>query len=126
MLLQQQVEDAGLGKAVTPNRPRLSNLMRSVRDDRWKLIVYPQVNHRQLFDLKDDPHEMRDLAADPGHGPEIAHLTTLMRSWQGKLGDGQPLAVDAPKPKEVRFDDVVRKPDQWQPAWIVEEYFQDQ
>jgi arylsulfatase A-like enzyme len=100
-----------------------SNLMRSVRDERWKLIVYPQINHRQLFDLKDDPHEMRDLAADPGHGPEIARLTALMRSWQEKLGDKQPLAVDTPKPKELRFDDLVRKPDQWQPAWIVEKYF---
>jgi arylsulfatase A-like enzyme len=102
-----------------------SNLMRSIRDDRWKLIVYPQINHRQLFDLRDDPHEMRDLAADPGHEPEIARLTALMRSWQEKLGDQQPLAVNAPRPKEVRFDDLVRQPDQWQPAWIVEKYFRD-
>jgi arylsulfatase A-like enzyme len=102
-----------------------SNLMRSVRDDRWKLIVYPQVNHSQLFDLKNDPHEMRDLALDPGHEPEIARLTALMRSWQEKLGDEQPLAVNTPKPKAIRFDDLVRKPDQWQPAWIVEKYFRD-
>ena len=100
-----------------------SGLMRSVRDARWKLIVYPPINHRQLFDLRDDPHETRDLAADPGHEPEIARLTALMRSWQEKLGDEQPLAVKDPKPKEVRFDDFERKPDQWQPAWIVEKYF---
>jgi arylsulfatase A-like enzyme len=100
-----------------------SDLMRSVRDARWKLIVYPQINHRQLFDLRDDPHETRDLAAEPGHEPEIARLTALMRSWQKELGDEQPLAVRGPRPKEVRFDDFDRKPDEWQPAWIVEKYF---
>jgi hypothetical protein len=46
-----------------------------------------------------------------------------MRFWQEKLGDEQPLAVKVPKPKELRFDDFERKPDQWQPAWIVEKYF---
>ena len=102
-----------------------SDLMRSVRDERWKLIVYPQINHRQLFDLRDDPHETRDLAVEPGHEPEIARLTTLMSSWQKKLGDEQPLIVKDPKPKEVRFDDFDRKPDEWQPAWIVEKYFRD-
>ena len=105
--------------------PPFSNLMRSVRDERWKLIVYPQINHRQLFDLRDDPQETRDLAADQGHEPEIARLTALMRSWQAKVGDEQPLAVNNPKPKEVRFDDFDRKPDEWQPAWIVKKYFRD-
>jgi arylsulfatase A-like enzyme len=103
-----------------------SDLMRAVRDDRWKLIVYPQINHRQLFDLRYDPHETRDLAALPRHEPEIARLTALLRSSQEKFGDVQPLAVSAPKPKGVRFDDFVRKPDQWQPAWIVDKYFRDQ
>src|SRR5690606_646761 len=41
------------------------NLMRAVRDPRWKLICYPQVNHRQLFDLWEDPHETRNRAEDP-------------------------------------------------------------
>src|SRR5207302_11382819 len=39
---------------------------RAVRDDRWKLIVYPQVNKRQLFDLANDPAEINDLASSPG------------------------------------------------------------
>jgi arylsulfatase A-like enzyme len=39
--------------------------MRSVRDRRWKLIVYPRIDHRQLFDLVEDPDEMRDLAPSP-------------------------------------------------------------
>ena len=83
-----------------------SGLMRSVRDERWKLIVYPPINHRQLFDLRDDPDETRDLAADPAHEPEIERLTALMKAWQEKVGDRQPLTVAKPKPKEVRFDDL--------------------
>jgi hypothetical protein len=99
--------------------------MRSVRDARWKLIVYPQINHRQLFDLRNDPYETRDLAVEPGHEPEISRLTALLRSWQEKLGDKQALAVEHPKPKQMRFDDFDREPDEWQPAWIVEKYFRD-
>ncbi len=100
-----------------------SGLMRSVRDERWKLIVYPPINHRQLFDLQEDPHEMRNLADDPVQAMRIERLTALMKAWQEKVGDTQPLTVDHPKPKEVRFDDFVRKPDRWQPDWIVKKYF---
>ncbi|MFO0810274.1 MAG: sulfatase-like hydrolase/transferase [Gemmataceae bacterium] len=98
-------------------------LMRSVRDDRWKLIVYPPIDHRQLFDLKADPDERHDLAADPAHAAEIERLIGLMKTWQAKVGDKQPLTVANPKPKAVSFDGYERKPDQWQPAWIVEKYF---
>ncbi|WP_228499578.1 sulfatase-like hydrolase/transferase [Thermogemmata fonticola] len=100
-----------------------SGLMRSVRDERWKLIVYPPINHRELFDLKTDPGETRNLAAEPGFAAEVERLTTLLTDWQRKVGDTQPLSVTKPKPKEVRFDDFDRKPDKWQPPWIVEKYF---
>lgn len=100
-----------------------SDLMRSVRDDRWKLIVYPPINHRQLFDLQSDPDEIKDLARDPEYAGEIARLTTRMRSWQRQVGDILPLSVTSPRPKAVRFDDLDRKPDVWQPGWIVDKYF---
>jgi arylsulfatase A-like enzyme len=100
-----------------------TGVMRSVRDDRWKLIVYPPINHRELFDLKADPHETRDLAADPAHAAEVGRLTARMRDWQKKVGDTQPLSVEKPRSKDVRFDDFTRAPDKWQPAWIVEKYF---
>jgi arylsulfatase A-like enzyme len=100
-------------------------LMRSVRDERWKLIVYPPINHRQLFDLKNDPHETHDRAGDAGHVAQIERLTALMKSWQDKVGDKQSLRVAKPKSKSVRFDDFTRKPDPWQPDWIVKKYFQN-
>ncbi|MEZ5835589.1 MAG: sulfatase-like hydrolase/transferase [Geminicoccaceae bacterium] len=39
---------------------------RMVRDDRYKLIWYPAGNRFQLFDMREDPCESRNLADDPG------------------------------------------------------------
>ncbi len=95
--------------------------MRAVRDARWKLIVYPQINHQELFDLKKDPDELYDRSGqEPG---EVERLTGLLRDWQERTGDKQSLSVANPKPKTPRFDDFERKPDPWQPGWIVEKYF---
>ncbi len=41
------------------------DVQRAVRDERWKLIVYPKINKRQLFDLHNDPYEMHDLSSGP-------------------------------------------------------------
>jgi arylsulfatase A-like enzyme len=55
---------------------------RAVRDERWKLIRYPQVNFNQLFDLEIDPDEMHNLAADPEQRSEVNRLTNLLLDWQ--------------------------------------------
>jgi hypothetical protein len=99
------------------------NSMRSVNDGLWKLHVYPQTNYRLLFNLAADPHEMQNLAEDPGHQSEVERLTQLMRQWQKTLGDTQPLTVEHPKPKTVEFDNAKRTLDRWQPQWIRDKYF---
>ncbi len=71
-----------------------------------------------------NPDETRDLAGDPRHAGEIERLTTLMQAWRAKVGDRQPLAAAKPRPREVSFDGYVHQPDQWQPAWIIQKYFQ--
>jgi arylsulfatase A-like enzyme len=38
-----------------------------VRNKRYKLIHYLHLNRYQLFDLSQDPHEMRDLSDDTDH-----------------------------------------------------------
>ena len=70
---------------------------RAVRDERWKLIRYPQVDKTQLFDLKADPDEVNDLSADPAHRGQIDRLLAVMADWQKQLGDTQPLTVANPK-----------------------------
>ncbi|OJW23454.1 MAG: hypothetical protein BGO49_02285 [Planctomycetales bacterium 71-10] len=63
------------------------HLQRAVRDDRWKLIAYPKIGKVQLFDLRDDPDERRDLSADPAHAAEVTRLTALLRERQAQAGD---------------------------------------
>jgi arylsulfatase A-like enzyme len=78
------------------------NVQRAVRDDRWKLIRYPLVDQTQLFDLKADPDELTNLAADPAHAGEVERLTTALRGWQKQLGDPAPLKVDKPRDPTFR------------------------
>ncbi len=100
------------------------HLMKAVRGERWKLIRYPQIDHTQLFDLTADPHERRNLAADPAHRGRIAELTDLMREWQARVGDDHPLSVPAPEPKEIDLTGREQSRDRWQPEWIFEKYFE--
>ena len=74
------------------------SVQRAIRDRDWKLIRYPQINKTQLFDLKHDPEEMDDLAAEPAQAKRIARMMNELEAWQIKLGDGQALASDSPKP----------------------------
>jgi len=97
--------------------------MRSVNDGRWKLIVYPEVAVTQLFDLQTDPDEINNLAENPAHAATRVRLMELLRMEQILAGDDLPLTVARPKPPEIDLTGHARKPDQWQPAWIVEKYF---
>jgi arylsulfatase A-like enzyme len=90
-----------------------TKVQRAVRDDRWKLIVYPQINKTQLFDLKDDPAETKDLADDPTRAADVARLTALLKEWQKKVDDKQPLTTDDPQPLKFDFSKVppVKQPE---------------
>jgi arylsulfatase A-like enzyme len=70
-----------------------ADTQRAVRDERWKLIIYPQVHETQLFDLRTDPGEMHDLAEDPNHTGELKRLIKVLRDWQSRLDDPQPHVV---------------------------------
>ena len=63
------------------------DVQRMVRDDRWKLIWYPKIDRFQLFDLRSDPWEMHDLAADPASADRLAALKTRLAAEQKKWGD---------------------------------------
>jgi len=76
------------------------DVQRSIRDERWKLIRYPQINRTQLFDLKNDPHERRDLAADPKYAAQVERLMKQLAAAQRQWGDTCPLTSPNPKPAE--------------------------
>lgn len=99
------------------------NSQRSVRDARFKLTRYPLIDLEQLFDLVADPDELRDLRADPAHAGDVTRLGAALEGWQACVVDPHPLRVDEPKQKAIDLTGRARKPDPWQPAWIVEKYF---
>src|SRR5262249_46310530 len=89
------------GKAGEARRELLlayRDVQRAYRDGRWKLIRYPQVNVTQLFDLRNDPFETRNLAADPAQAKRIAQMTARLQQHQRRLGDKLPLRIEKPQP----------------------------
>jgi arylsulfatase A-like enzyme len=97
--------------------------MRSVRDERYKLIRYPRVDVDQLFDLASDPDEMKNLAGAADQRTRVAGMMALIEQWQTRLGDQTPLRVARPEPREINMTGRAREPDPWQPMWIIEKYF---
>jgi arylsulfatase A-like enzyme len=62
---------------------------RMVRDERWKLIQYNAggVKNSQLFDLANDPDEIRNLAGEAAMIPQRKRLERLMAEARKQLGD---------------------------------------
>jgi arylsulfatase A-like enzyme len=75
-------------------------VQRAIRDRDWKLIRYPQINKTQLFDLKNDPDEIKDLASDRSQANRVSRMMSLLQASQGRLGDSQPLTSDSPRASE--------------------------
>jgi arylsulfatase A-like enzyme len=99
------------------------DIQRAVRDERWKLICYPKISYMQLFDLRADPDETRNLIDQPGHAEHIQRLRKLMQQWQAKVGDTVELPRHNKPPEKVDLTGRKREPDQWQPEWIRKKYF---
>lgn len=74
------------------------DVQRALRDERWKLIRYPEVNVTQLFDLENDPDEKTNLADRPTQAERVTAMLGRIREWQTHYGDETPLTVANPKP----------------------------
>lgn len=99
------------------------DIQRAVRDERWKLIVYPKIGHMQLFDLQADPGECHNLIDRPEHAAVVQRLMALMKRWQASVGDTVPWPEKNRPPVLVDLSGRGRKPDRWQPRWIRQKYF---
>jgi len=76
------------------------NLQRAIRQDRWKLIRYPQVDRTQLFDLQTDPHEMTNLADRPEYADTRTQLSRQLQQMMHSAGDSTPWTSPNPKPAQ--------------------------
>jgi arylsulfatase A-like enzyme len=96
---------------------------RSVNNGKWKLHIYPQINHQLLFNLEKDPHEMNNLSNDPKHGNQLLKMERLMHKWKKLLSDPHLLRSENPLPLKPSYNNAQRVLDRWQPKWIREKYF---
>ncbi len=76
-----------------------------------------------MFDLQDDPEELRNLIAEPKYGEIAFRLDSLLEGWRAAMGDAAPLSTSEPAPLRRDLSGTDRKPDRWQPDWILEKYF---
>jgi len=84
---------------------------------------YPKISHMQLFDLENDPDEMRNLVDEPSQADRVKGLLALMKTWQARVGDTLPLPSQNISPETIDLTGRERTPDQWQPEWIRTKYF---
>jgi len=56
----------------------------AVRSGDWKLLDYFEDGHRELYNLRDDPTESRDLAA--ANSDKVVELAKELTQWQPSVG----------------------------------------
>lgn len=60
---------------------------RAVIQNDWKLIVYPIMSKRKLFNLSKDPLELKDLAPNPEYSAKLQELTDMLETTMDTMGD---------------------------------------
>ncbi|MFN0165793.1 MAG: sulfatase-like hydrolase/transferase [Bryobacteraceae bacterium] len=95
--IPREIESRSLGPVLRDPQTRhrdaivfgYANLQRGIRDERWKLLEYNVAGKRttQLFDLKNDPWEMNNLAAAASGQPRIASMRERLKRELRAAGD---------------------------------------
>jgi arylsulfatase A-like enzyme len=72
------------------------HFQRALRTEKWKLILYNVRGnkHTQLFDIENDPWEMKNLAGDPSQIERIQKMTEMLKTMMAQAGD--PVRLDRP------------------------------
>ncbi len=59
-----------------------------IRTDRYKLIrFYSEVKAWELYDLRQDPHELKNVYADPAYADTVKDLTAQLDALRTRYGD---------------------------------------
>jgi arylsulfatase A-like enzyme len=60
---------------------------RAIRHDGWKLILYPKLKVKRLYNYANDRHEIRDRAGEPGQLERMKSLFAFLRQEQERFDD---------------------------------------
>ncbi len=119
-----QLDSANLQPLMNDGKPvhdyvflPFQNHQRSIRWGKWKLNIFPQIDHREIFDLEKDPDEMRPLQGKDAI-KSAAILDSMLSVARARYGDKTPLKIENPEPKELIYENSKRRLDVWQPKWI--------
>ncbi|MDF7825958.1 sulfatase-like hydrolase/transferase [Pontiellaceae bacterium B12227] len=63
------------------------NKQRMITQGDWKFISYPTAHVERLFNLKKDPNEMNDLAANPEYAAKLTQMRGALTQLSTSLGD---------------------------------------
>ncbi len=95
---------ATLKNPTTPARRQMvfayRDVQRAIRDDRWKLIRYPQIDRTALYDLENDPDEVTNLAQKPEYASRVKAMMASLDDERKSFDDKAPLHVAHPKPAD--------------------------
>jgi choline-sulfatase len=69
---------------------------RSIRTDRYKLIAYPESKTLRLYDIKNDPQEISDLAGEASMKSMVEQLFGSLTRLQHDMNDDLDLSDLAP------------------------------
>ncbi|GIZ09719.1 sulfatase-like hydrolase/transferase [Flavobacterium sp. UMI-01] len=97
--------------------------VRAVRTADWKIITYPERNYTQLFDLKNDPLEIHNLATDAIYKTKVEEMMRLLDQWRVATHDEVNMNPKKILPLEYDYKKLKQIPDDKQPAYILEKYF---
>lgn len=73
---------------------------RAIIKGNWKLIVYPMIKKKKLFNLLDDEFEMNDLSTNPKYLNKLTEMTDLLEREMDKNDD--PMSSIAEADYEVK------------------------
>jgi len=60
---------------------------RALRDKRYTYAVYRRDRSELLFDHQADPHQLKNLSADPAHADALARLRRMLKERLAAIGD---------------------------------------
>ncbi|HLU83525.1 MAG TPA: sulfatase-like hydrolase/transferase [Trueperaceae bacterium] len=71
-----------------------------VRTADWKYVTDPLGDLDELYDLRADPWELTNLAAEPAHADRLAALQRLLLDWALTTEDQRPIQLPQPELRE--------------------------